>query len=105
MSISRSPRVATAMGEATTSLTIAYSSEERVDRRGVRCHGGKGREGRGKDLGGLQPVPGDEEDDPFAPVDPPVLARAFQGGDRRASCGFREDSLRPREEPLRPPGL
>src|SRR3990170_2265247 len=100
MSISRSPRVATAIGEATTSLTMVDAAEERVDRRGVRGDGGEGRERRAQHGRRLEAVPRDEEDNPLVPIDPAVLQGALQGRDGRPSRRLGEDALRPREEPL-----
>src|SRR3990172_181816 len=96
MSISRSPRVATAMGEATTSLTMGDASEERVDRRGA---GGQGRDLRDlavHDVHRLESVPRHEEHAPLLGVDPPVREGAAEGREGHPARGLRADALPPR---------
>src|SRR2546425_11037069 len=81
--LSRSPRVATAIGEARTSLPMVDSSEECVDR------GGRGRDGsegweRVPPYGrGLESVARNQEHDPLVWVDPAVLAGSLERRDGR----------------------
>src|SRR3989337_4316903 len=99
MSISRSPRVATAIGEASMSLTMGDAPEERVDRRGGRGDGGEGRERRAQHGRRLEAVPRDEEDNPLVPIDPAVLQGALQGRDGRPPRRLREDAPPPPRGP------
>src|SRR6266571_2472723 len=99
-SISRSPWVATAMGEARTSLTIAGPSEERIHRGGRRRDRRQGQERVPPDAGRLQAVSRDEQHDALVAIDPAVLPSASQCRDGRAARRFGEYALRLGQESL-----
>src|SRR3989304_3544925 len=99
-SISLCPCVATAIGEASTSLTMAGSPQVRIDGREGGRDGRERRECVFPDARRLQPIARDEEHDALVAVDASVRAGAAQRGDRRPSSGFREHAFRLGEELL-----